>query len=127
MKEKLKKFFISKHPRSTNSKLIMFLTAIVILLTVIFSWPIFNSLLDSFSERTLMAAYAIMLAVIVAVGFTFASLTNFKDNAEYYSVKGRKRAFLIECALSVAITLIVWFVIGTTLVPFFDFLYRASY
>jgi len=109
MKEKLKKAFTSKHPRSSNFTIIMVITAFIILLTMLFSQQILNytPLFNSFSENALIVGYAILMASILVAGFTFASLINFKDNAEYYSVKGRKRAFIIECAINLIIVAIV--------------------
>jgi len=129
MKEKLRRIFTSKHPRYSNFNIIIILTIFVILLTMIFSWRILHDtpLFDSFSENTLIAIYAIMMALILVVGFTFASLINFKDNAEYYSVKGRKRAFLIESVIVAIIITVSYNVAGPVLVRFFDFLNQAYY
>jgi len=55
------------------------------------------------------------MVVILVAGFTFAIRTNFMENAEYYAVKGRKRAFIIELAIIAAIVLITINVVSPAL------------
>ena len=117
MKEKLKKAFTSKHPRSSKFNIIIILTAFIIVLTMVFAQQILNytPLYDTFNENTLIIGYAVIMAVILVAGFTFAIRINFKENAEYYSVKGKKRAFLIELAIIAAIILIAINIVNPTL------------
>jgi predicted ABC-type exoprotein transport system permease subunit len=107
----------------------MVLTAFVIVLTMIFAQKILNytPLLDTFSENTLIVVYTIIIIAIWAAGFTFATLLNFKDNAEYYAVKGNKKAFLMDSAVMTIIIIISVLVIPAVLSPIFDFLNQAYY
>ena len=114
MKEKLKRIFVSKHPRSPRFSITQVLSAFAVLAFCIISFqavskmPFFNSL----SLNILIIGYAIILTVILLVGFTVASFLNFKDNAEYFAAPGKKRDFLIANLMPPVIVMIIITVIN---------------
>jgi hypothetical protein len=107
----------------------MVLSAFAVVLTMIFFDQIlkYTPLFDSFNENVLIIIYAIIIGIIVIAGFTFATVINFKDNAEYYSVKGNKRAFIIMSVINATIFVIFFNVIGPIFSRIFDFLNQANY